>query len=113
MRFVEIPWNCFHPKDTDIARFLRLLRDNRGKKVFVHCQTGNDRTGMMIASVSNGRAGWTGRRSHEGDESIRFQLLASSDLPRPSILRSEISKKRFENSRAFRDLRNSEHVPER
>ena len=50
MLFVEIPWNCFHPKDTDIARFLRLLRDNRGKKVFVHCQTGDDRTGMMVAA---------------------------------------------------------------
>src|SRR4030088_3309936 len=34
MRFVAIPWNCFHPEDEDMARFLRLLRDNRGKKVF-------------------------------------------------------------------------------
>src|SRR5690242_1820499 len=59
LRFVTIPWNCFHPKDTDIAQFLKLLRDNRGKKVFVHCQTGLDRTGMMIAAYRIAEQGWT------------------------------------------------------
>jgi protein tyrosine phosphatase (PTP) superfamily phosphohydrolase (DUF442 family) len=90
MRFVAIPWNCFHPEDTDIARFLRLLRDNRGKRVFVHCQTGDDRNDDR--SVSNGRTRMDRRGSHEGDGSVRLHVLASSDLPRTIILRSEISK---------------------
>jgi tyrosine-protein phosphatase SIW14 len=38
MRLVAIPWNCFHLEDADMARFLKLLRESRGKKVCVHCQ---------------------------------------------------------------------------
>ncbi len=112
MRFVEIPWNCFHPKDTDIARFLRLLRDNRGKKVFVHCQTGNDRTGMMIAAYRMAEQGWTVEEAMKEMKAYGFNSW--HHLICPGLASYEAGfPKRFENSRAFRDLRNSEHVPER
>jgi protein tyrosine phosphatase (PTP) superfamily phosphohydrolase (DUF442 family) len=91
MRFVAIPWNCFHPEDTDMARFLRLLRVNRGKKVFVHCQTGDDRTGMMIAGFTS---------SHH----VICPRLTSYEASFP---------KRFKTSPAFRDLRRSTHLPGR
>ena len=50
MKYVAIPWHCPFPNDDVFARFLKLLRDNPHKKVFVHCRLGDDRTGMMIAS---------------------------------------------------------------
>src|ERR1700752_4604529 len=72
MRFVEMPWMCFHPKDTDMARFLKLLRDNRGKKVFVHCQTGDDRTGMMIAAYRMAEEGWSAKEAMKEMEAYGF-----------------------------------------
>jgi len=51
MQYVAIPWHCPFPRDETFARFLRLMRDNPNKKVFVHCRLGDDRTGMMIAPI--------------------------------------------------------------
>jgi tyrosine-protein phosphatase SIW14 len=59
MQYVAIPWHCPFPRDETFARFLRLLRDNPNKKVFVHCRLGDDRTGMMIASYRMAVEGWT------------------------------------------------------
>ena len=50
MRYVSIPWHCPFPHDDVFAKFLKLLRENPGKKVFVHCRLGDDRTGMMVAA---------------------------------------------------------------
>lgn len=50
MRFVSIPWNAFRtPTDNQIREFLEVIRANPGKKIFVHCQQGRDRTGTMVA----------------------------------------------------------------
>ena len=59
MRYVAIPWHCPSPHDEVFAQFLKLLRDNPGKKVFVHCRLGDDRTGMMIASYRMAAEGWS------------------------------------------------------
>ena len=51
MRFVSIPWSARDiPDNKQVAAFLELLRDNYGKKIFVHCKAGHDRTGVMIAA---------------------------------------------------------------
>ncbi len=50
MRFVSIPWNAFHtPTENQLREFLEIFHANPGKKIFVHCQQGRDRTGTMIA----------------------------------------------------------------
>lgn len=59
MKFVSIPWECSNPKDGYFAKFLALIQDNPGKKIFVHCHVGVDRTGMMIASYRMAEQGWT------------------------------------------------------
>jgi tyrosine-protein phosphatase SIW14 len=59
MRYVAISWFCMRPKDALIARFLKLLHDNPNKKIFVHCTTGIDRTGMMVAAYRMADEGWT------------------------------------------------------
>jgi protein tyrosine phosphatase (PTP) superfamily phosphohydrolase (DUF442 family) len=112
MRFVEMPWMCFHPNDTDMARFLKLLRDNRGKKVFVHCQTGDDRTGMMIAAYRMAEQGWTAKEAMKEMEAYGF--TSSHHLICPGLSSYEENfPKQFRTSPAFRDLRRSEQVPER
>lgn len=59
MQYVPIPWFCMRPKDAVIAQFLNLVRENPGKKIFVHCNTGIDRTGMMIAGYRMAEQHWT------------------------------------------------------
>jgi protein tyrosine phosphatase (PTP) superfamily phosphohydrolase (DUF442 family) len=46
MQHVGIPTNAFSaPSDNQVATFLKVLRDNPGRKIFVHCYFGDDRTG--------------------------------------------------------------------
>jgi tyrosine-protein phosphatase SIW14 len=50
MKYVPLSWHCPLPHDDVFAKFLKLLRDNPDKRVFIHCRLGDDRTGMMIAA---------------------------------------------------------------
>jgi hypothetical protein len=59
MKYVAIPWHCPFPRDDVFARFLKLVRENPDKKVFVHCRLGDDRTGMMVAAFRMADEGWT------------------------------------------------------
>ncbi|HEV3219997.1 MAG TPA: tyrosine-protein phosphatase [Candidatus Acidoferrales bacterium] len=50
MAFVSIPWNARNdPSRDNVVAFFTTLHDNSGKKIFVHCERGADRTGTMIA----------------------------------------------------------------
>ena len=59
MRYIAIPWHCPFPHDEAFARFLKVVRENPDKKIFVHCRLGDDRTGMMIAAYRMAEEGWT------------------------------------------------------
>lgn len=63
MVYEPISWFCMRPKDVLIARFLRLIRDNPEKKIFVHCTTGIDRTGMMVAAYRMADQGWSAQEA--------------------------------------------------
>jgi len=60
MRYVSLPASPTQgPTDAQIAQFLQLLRDNPGRKIFVHCKYGADRTGVMIAAFRMAWEHWT------------------------------------------------------
>jgi len=59
MKYVAIPWHCPWPHDEVFAKFLRVVHENKGKKIFVHCRLGDDRTGMMVAAYRMADEGWT------------------------------------------------------
>ena len=75
MQFVSIPWNCFNPNDNNVARFLEVLRENPGKKVFVHCYTGDDRTGLEIAAYRMAEQGWTSEQARKEMEAFGFDYF--------------------------------------
>jgi protein tyrosine/serine phosphatase len=54
-----ISFKTWHPEDKDIVRFLQLVTDPRREPIFVHCQHGADRTGLMIAIYRVAVDGWT------------------------------------------------------
>lgn len=72
MRYVSIPWQCYHPNDAAIASFLTVLRENPGKKIFVHCELGSDRTGMSIAAYRMSAQGWTAEEAMKEMQAYGF-----------------------------------------
>jgi len=59
MKLILLSWDCRSPSDKIAAEFLEILKQNSGKKVFVHCYGGIDRTGAMIAVYRMADEGWT------------------------------------------------------
>jgi protein tyrosine phosphatase (PTP) superfamily phosphohydrolase (DUF442 family) len=64
MRFVHIPVDGWSPpSDEQVAQFLFLLRDNPGKKIFVHCRFGDDRTSVFIAAYRMAMEKWSSEQA--------------------------------------------------
>nr|HEV7954813.1 tyrosine-protein phosphatase [Candidatus Acidoferrales bacterium] len=60
MKFVSLPWSGGSiPTRDEILTFFTLLRDNPDKKIFIHCEYGADRTGVMIALFRIAVDHWT------------------------------------------------------
>ncbi len=75
MRYVPIPWRCPFPNDEIFVKFLKLVRDNPDKKIFVHCRLGDDRTGMMVASYRMAAQGWSADEAMREMQQFGFSTL--------------------------------------
>src|SRR5262249_30736808 len=104
MQYVAIPWHCFHPQDATFAQFLTLLRENAGKKVFVHCRLGHDRTGMMIAAYRMAEQGWTAKEARKEMEAYGFSFAYRMICPGLSSYEEHFPRQ-FKTSPAFKSLR--------
>jgi protein tyrosine phosphatase (PTP) superfamily phosphohydrolase (DUF442 family) len=56
IRFEVKPW---HAEEEDVVGFLKAVTDTNNLPVFVHCQRGADRTGMMCSMYRIVVCGWT------------------------------------------------------
>ncbi|HKV43027.1 MAG TPA: tyrosine-protein phosphatase [Blastocatellia bacterium] len=72
MEYVSIPWHCPLPADEPFIKFLKVIEKNHGRKVFVHCRLGDDRTGMAIASYRMAEEGWTSEEALKEMELFGF-----------------------------------------
>lgn len=71
--YFNIPFKRFkRPNDSQIERVLSLIDTNENGIVFVHCQKGEDRTGMVIAIYRISHDGWTDQ--HAIQEAKRFGM---------------------------------------
>lgn len=60
MHFKRIPIGGFGtPSNSDLVHFFQVVRDSPRQTVFVHCQFGKDRTGVMIAAYRIAFDHWT------------------------------------------------------
>jgi protein tyrosine/serine phosphatase len=57
--YEHICMKAWHPEREDIIRFLHIVTDKNRTPVFVHCQHGADRTGLMCAIYRVAVCGWT------------------------------------------------------
>ena len=84
MKYVSIPWHCPFPKDEAFAKFLHVLQENQGKKIFVHCRLGDDRTGMAVASYRMAIEGWSADEAMKEMELFGFTGIHHAICPRLS-----------------------------
>jgi hypothetical protein len=104
MTYVPLPWYCPFPKDAVFERFIKLVRENPDKKIFVHCRLGEDRTGMMIAAYRMGAEGWTAKEAMQ--EMHEFGYRGVHHLMCPGLAGYEKSfPRRLENDPVFEGLR--------
>jgi len=59
LAYEHILMKAWHPERADIIRFLQIMTDNDRTPVFVHCQHGADRTGLMCAVYRVAVCNWT------------------------------------------------------
>jgi tyrosine-protein phosphatase SIW14 len=59
LAYEHIAMKAWHPERADIIRFLQITTDKDSTPVFVHCQHGADRTGLMCAVYRVAICGWT------------------------------------------------------
>jgi protein tyrosine phosphatase (PTP) superfamily phosphohydrolase (DUF442 family) len=104
MQYVSIPAHCPFPKDEPFAKFIALMRENSGKKVFVHCRLGDDRTGMAVAAYRMSEEHWSADEALK--EMQKFGFSASHHLICPSMSSYVHSfPERLKKDKAFSELR--------
>lgn len=83
MRFVSMPWDAHHgPKHEQIVTFLNLLRQNQDKKIFVHCERGADRTGLMMAVYRITFDHWTAEQAVKEMKAFHYDSRMLANLER-------------------------------
>lgn len=59
LSYKHISFKAWHPEHEDVVRFLKIVTKPGNQPVFVHCQHGADRTGMMTAVYRIVVQGWS------------------------------------------------------
>jgi protein tyrosine phosphatase (PTP) superfamily phosphohydrolase (DUF442 family) len=76
MGYVSIPWHGRQTPSTEqVVAFLKLLHDTAGRKVFVHCRRGAERTGVFVACYRIAREHWTPEQALAEMEQFEFRGL--------------------------------------
>ncbi len=66
IRFVHIPMHAIWPiKREDIEKALAIMADPVNRPIFVHCDGGYDRAGIVIACYRIKYEGWTAEQAYE------------------------------------------------
>lgn len=105
MEYVPMRWECSFPKDKTFAEFLTLLRKNRGKKVFVHCRLGDDRTSMMIAAYRMAEEGWSAEKAEKEMEQYGYSFMHRRLICAGLLSYEEHFPEHFRTNPVFRELR--------
>jgi tyrosine-protein phosphatase SIW14 len=103
MQYIAIPSHCPFPKDEPFAKFLRVLRENPAKKVFVHCRLGDDRTGMAVASYRMAEEGWSADEAMKEMRTFGFSSVHRAMCPGLADY-EESFPERLKKDQAFKEL---------
>ncbi|MCP4613260.1 MAG: dual specificity protein phosphatase family protein [Planctomycetes bacterium] len=65
LSYEHIPMATWNTQDEDVVRFLKIITDSNNTPVFVHCQYGADRTGIICAIYRIAVKGWNKKEAIE------------------------------------------------
>lgn len=103
MEYISIPSHCPFPSDKPWATFLKVMHENRDKKIFVHCRLGDDRTGLAIAIYRMAEENWSPGEALQEMKMFGFSSIHHVICPGLKGY-AEHFPERLKNSPAFRDL---------
>jgi protein tyrosine/serine phosphatase len=76
MKFQRIPLTTSErPSEAAVKEFLKLVNDPANQPVFVHCQGGRHRTGVMTAVYRMTKEGWSADRAYDEMKQYHFEGL--------------------------------------
>ncbi len=71
MNFYSLPLSVYaRPENEQIVKFLKIVLDKKNQPVFIHCESGRDRTGAMVALYRVAVYGWGPKEAYK--EAKRF-----------------------------------------
>ena len=74
MKFYRIPMTTSdRPSDQAVAEFLKLVTNPANLPVYVHCQGGRHRTGVMTAVYRMTQDGWTADQAYAEMKQYKFE----------------------------------------
>jgi protein tyrosine/serine phosphatase len=74
MRFYRIPLTTSErPSEAAVAQFLKLVNNPANQPVFIHCQGGRHRTGVMTAVYRITNDGWNADRAYDEMRQYHFE----------------------------------------
>jgi tyrosine-protein phosphatase SIW14 len=80
MKFYRIPMTTSQrPSETAITTFLDLVNDPANQPVYVHCQGGRHRTGVMTAVYRMTDDGWTAAHAYAEMKQFNFEGFPSHE----------------------------------
>jgi len=103
MEYIAIPSHCPFPSDAPFAKFLRVIRENPDKKVFVHCRLGDDRTGMAVAAYRMANEGWSPDEAMKEMKAFGFTTLHHAICPGMASYEHNFPE-HLKSSQAFKEL---------
>ena len=84
LRYFAIPmYGLVRPKEEQIQRALAIIADPANGKVFVHCERGSDRTGVVVACHRVATAKWPAQRAI--DEAMALGMYRTERAKRTYI----------------------------
>lgn len=64
--FLHVPMHpLFSPKEKDIEKAIKYLADSSFHPMYIHCERGSDRTGIVIAAYRIKIEGWSYQKAYE------------------------------------------------
>jgi protein tyrosine/serine phosphatase len=86
MRYLAFPMSPLGaPTPEQVDEILRLAETENGRPVFVHCQRGSDRTGLVVASYRIRHQGWDQDRALKEAESFGMSFF---QVPKKRFIRN-------------------------